>query len=593
MGKLTLLFVLAAVVGGSMLSLSTRSLAGQAAQRRSEGQADQLARQIAETGRNLAIGAMMGANGFVDPAIGTRDYDGGRFQVVYTGAPDGQSATLEVTGTFGDATHTIRSQYQFDPLDFPAPIWLDAPYASSSVAGSPQILAGGLPSPIAFDGTLHGTLGLEPYLPFHLMDADFDGDLTPFGAWLDRPSASSWASLLEDLNVTDAEGLYQTALGVMGPADRLVPAAGAVLTVAGAQTWNGPTTITRVPAGLTIPSGASVSGQGVLIVEGAVDVQAGGSLTWTGLVIVRTGEENHQVLFNGTVTLTGALVLRQEPVAPVGHLDVTVWRSATGLTSPQGAHQAAPWSAGGGPYPWTQHSHRFDLEHADGRHVYFLESGAAGRHEAETQFHAAVADAGNEPVYLQFANEWYHGFGRYRLGIDGEGTFNGTVRWGFPGAIRGTGAHRTRVFPANDLDDLSIDLRALPALRARFDTEGGCDSWPFCIGGDWNRGGSLRLRLVRDADDATLYEAAFYWHMRQDEVDAHNAEVQAMRDHVASNAGFGTHLRLGGGARVAYSRTPLVLLSERLSFDGDELRLLGSTSSHQTATEARAAAPTP
>ncbi len=590
MGKLTLLFVLAAVVGGSMLSLSTRSLAGQASGRRAETQASQLARQIAESGRNLAVSAMLTPDGLVDPNIGTREYDGGAFRVEFAGASDNQTASLTVVGTYAGATHTIRSQYQFDPLDFPSPIWIDAPYATSAVSGEPQIHRGDRAHPVAMDPRQHTALGLVD-LPLRRVDEDFDADLRPIGAWMDQPAASAWAGpLLEDLNVADAEGLYQTALTAMTAADRTVAAPAGGLTVSSVEAWTGPTTITRVPGNLTVVSGGRVSGEGVLLVDGGLDVQPGGRLAWTGLVIARSGAESHYARLNGSVSVTGALVLRQEPVAPVGHLDVTVWRSATGLSSPQGAHQAAPWNAGEGPFPWTQHSHRFDLTHPEGRHVFFLEGGGAGRHEAETQFAAAVDAAGSEPVYLQFVNEAYHGFGRYRLGIDGEGVFDGAVRQGFPSAIRGSSTMRTRAVPARSLETLTVDLRALPALRRRFDTREGCDSWPFCIGADWNRGGTLRLRMLRASNAAVLYEAAFYWHMRQDEVAAHEAEVAALLADIVANESFGTHLRLGDGVRIAYSRAPIVALSERLGFDGDAMRLVSTTSSHQTAAEARAAA---
>lgn len=589
MGKLTLLFVLAAILGGSVLAYSTRSLAGLTAQDQSESQADLLARQIAETGQNLALTAMMGPDGFVDPSIGERPYDGGRFAVAYDGADNRQTATVTVRGYYGGATHTIESNYQFDPMNFPGPIWIDVPYATSSVTGNPSVTGGTENLPVRFDSRMHTDLDLNRDLPLSGIVSDLGADMRRAGSTLSVPAASAWApngALLEDLNVEDAEGLYQTAVASMTSSDRTLPGN---LRVSGTRSWPGATTVTRIGGSLTVPSGSAVAGEGVLLVEGGLVVEPGGRLTWTGLVVVRAEQQVLPVTLQGHVSISGALVVKQQAMPPGGHLDVTVWRDRNGLTQPKGSHQVAPWTTGG-PFPWTQHNHRFDLLHADSRTVYFLENGSAGRHENEMQFRAALADAGSTPVYLEFLNQSEHGYARYTLGVQGNRPLTGMVRSGFPaGSHAANNPFRTTVFAANTLRDFVVDVQSLRSLRDRFDNVGGCDQWPFCIGESFSRGGALRVRLVRASDNRALHESAFYWHMQTSEVAEHEAEMKAWRDAILAGTGFGTHLTLGPTTNVAFALAPIIRLADKLDFDGNEMLLLSTTTEHETAAEGRAA----
>ena len=55
MGKYTLLIVLAAILGGSLLTLNMRLTSNHTSQDRAEGQASVLARQIAESGQGVAL----------------------------------------------------------------------------------------------------------------------------------------------------------------------------------------------------------------------------------------------------------------------------------------------------------------------------------------------------------------------------------------------------------------------------------------------------------------------------------------------------------------------------------------------------------
>lgn len=589
MGKLSLLLVAAAVLAGTVLTYATRATAGATSRVQSEAQADQLAREIAESGRSLALTRMMGADGFVDPGIGSRAYDGGRYEVTVAPSADRQTAVVTVVGRFGGAAHTLRGTYRFQPLAYPGPIWLDVPFATSRLTGGTPAISGGPQNlPVRFDPRRHTALGLTTLLPVSGITADFQPDMTAAGSSFPAPDARLWpASLLAGLHVNDAEDLYQVAVGAMNATDRTLAGP---MTLTSSLSAPGATTITRVRGPLTVASGGRLTGEGVLLVEGGLVVQPGGRLDWTGIVLVRSTEESLPVHLNGSARITGGLVVAQEAFPPGGHLDVTVWKSRTGLVSPAGDTNG-PWAGPGvGPYPWYNHTHRWESEVPEGRVLYLAEA-PADRHEALLNFRQALADAGSGEVQIEFKNEGYHGHAQYRVRVDSQpDAVSGTVRNGFPASFRDGGTHRSARFRADRLRDFTVDVRSLRALRQRFDGAG-CSQWPFCVGQAWNRAEALRVRLLRAADGAVLYEAALYWHMREDERAAHDAAEAAWRASVTGGAGFGTHLQMGAGTAVTFALGPIRALGERLGFDDNSIALVNSSSAHATARDARAATP--
>lgn len=598
MGKLTLLLVVAVGLGGTVLTLSTRGLMGDAAQRSAESQADILARQIAESAQAIALTAMIGETGFVDPGFsGPKNLQGGEYEVEID-ALNTQIATFSVQGRFGGAVHTIHSTYEFDPLEFPGPIWLDVPYATVSAASGSAVTG---PPNVQFDKRRHDQLRLESFLPINNMRSAVNAALSGTGSRLDVPNANAWTGAhgkLEDLNLNDAEGLYDAALAAM-TADDITQSG--PQTVTGPHTWGGPEGIVHVDGSLSVLSGGSVNGQGVLAIHGSLNVQAGARLNWKGIVVVKGDADVLPVTLDGNVIIEGSLVVAHQALPPGGHLDVTVNRSSSGLATPAGdvSGSPAPWS---GAYPWYQHTHGFDISPTTaprGKTVYLMEGGRAGRHEAETQFASFVAGLGSEPVYLKVANQSMHGFTRINLNINGFATpLRASARTGFGSFSSGADNFRSNDFRADELNDLVLDVRSLRALRERFDGQGGCANWPLCIGEGWNRREALTLRLMRASDNTRLYDISLYWHMRTDEVDLHAAEEAAWRTEILGGGAFGTHIRLGSNVRITMDLSNIVRLSTKLGFDGAEVRLLETSTSHLSAGQARAdaaaeASPTP
>ena len=167
----------------------------------------------------------------------------------------------------------------------------------------------------------------------------------------------------------------------------------------------------------------------------------------------------------------------------------------------------------------------------------------------------------------------------------------GSVRTGFGPMAAPGNAFRSQPFAANDLRTLVVDVQSLRSLQRLFDNEGACeDGWPFCVGRSAGRAGALSVRLVRDRDGKTLYDAALYWHMKEEEAAQHNAEEAAWAASIAGGS-FGTRLTMGPQASVTYRPQDIVRLAETLGFDGNEVRLVSTQSSHVSAGEARSGIP--
>ncbi|GAB5533795.1 MAG: hypothetical protein Rubg2KO_00440 [Rubricoccaceae bacterium] len=620
MGKYTLLIVLSAILGGSLLTLNMRRTAGLTGQNRAEGQASVLARQIAESGQGVALAAAVSDNGFMTDAaffasFGTdpRSYNGGFYQAdSFRSYNGGRRADIVVSGIYGNANaptrHVLASSYEFDPMDFPGPIWLDVPYATTG--GSPATDIDGDATIAGVDVTLNAHLDRTKYnelgglLSLATMQTALQTALT--GATLQvsnglkntaKNALLGPGSLLDDLNVENAEDLYQTIIGVKQPSDRtLSPVTpGTPYTVTTPVAWNGPTTITHVTGPLTVASGGRVDGEGVLAVDGDLVVEVGGQLEWDGLVVVRSDEDAMAVELKGTATINGALVVNQEAAPQFGHMDVTVLRAPTGSWSP-------PWGVTGPGYsagiPFYEHTHKFDdlpsAGVASGLRMVRLvnDAGPSLNQDANLIFQQTLDGLGSADVQIRFKNHSKHGHGFYSLQLDGEPVVEGPVRSGFPDGFRQGNRFTTRSFPADELESFTIDIRSLPSLERLFDTEPGCDTpWPICVGKDSQREGSLAVQLVRNG--SAIYEAAMYWHINEgDEWNQHLADLAAWEADILANGSFGTKLDLSG-ASITINIPNIVRLSDRLGFVGNQVTQLGTSVRHISATEYRGQPATP
>ena len=610
MGKLALFLVLAAALGGSVVTLSTRGTVGASAALQSGVEADVVVREIAETARSLAVSKLLGPEGF-DPALLPGDpvaLEGGEYVAQVVGPATPTEATIRVVATYGGAVHTTRSTYRYDPMDVPGPIWIDAPVSNSDVvAGArPRITDGDGGRQVVLDPRLHAQHQLESFYPTSTLMRKLAQIQAASGVRADTLAAHRWegdGGVLGNLNVRDTQDLYNKALQSFDASKGDVTFAGR--TVRGQETWrgSGADRITLVNGDLRVAPGARVEGSGVLVVNGGLYVEAvgpsKGSLTWDGLVIAHSNKDTLPVELKGRVTIRGALAVAHTAFPPGGHLDVSVYGDISGMdpSNPGGVGRGRrwPWKA---EHPWFDHAHAFDqmpvsssIAEPRGPYVVFLENGAAGPHEDDTAFRffkSLVPSA--TPVYVEFGNAANDGYATYRMTVAGQPrVIEGAPSKGFPDFFQHpVGASRSAVFPLGSLRSLDVNVRSLRALRKSFDDER-CDSYPVCIGNDWNRKGALALRIVRAADDKRLYESTFYWHMREDEVEAHEAAEEAWRRRIRAKTGYGAHLTLGNDVDVAFRHGPLDALVSKMGFDPDAVRLVTASADHLGANEPRVA----
>ena len=592
MGRSTLLIVLSAVLGGSFLTFSVLRADGETSNRRSQAQAAVLARQLAESGQAIALASVTGLGGFSNDAgvfVSDRDYDGGRIHFEdYAEEPlagGAERVSIRVAGTYGGAVHRLASVYEFDPMDFPGPIWLDVPYASASIHTSATVSGGGAGYEPQIDPSKYDELDVSEFgLSFDDAKAQFGGAGAPVPDW-----QSSGGQRTGDLGdgVTTADDVYFTVANEVannrGPDDRVI---------AGPIRFNGNTRVGG-PDAITLVRGdaevrGTVRGEGALVVEG--DLRVPGRLEWDGLVIVRSTDPSLTVDLSGRVAIRGALLVSQEAFPPGGHIDLTTFRAPSGGWSPAwgrraagpGALRPSSWPLDEG-YLWYDHTHRFDLPEpgapdrtarADAE-VRFVDRDRGDPQESYTGLRELLAHLGGTDVYVELENADAHGHATYEVVVDGE-TAAGRVARGFEGTrLEGPSRLRTEAFDARDLDRLVVRPRSRRSLKKLWDGPGACpgDEWPYCVGEDQGgRQGALTVRL-RHADGRVLYEGALYWHMQAgDEEAEYQAHLDAWRAGVQSGSTpFGTAFSMGRNASVTFGLLPVVALADRLGFDGNEV----------------------
>ena len=452
MGKFTLIIVIGAIFGGTLLAYSTRGSWGQTEKMQRLSQGDLLAREAAAAGQSLVIRDMIRNNGNgLDPSdpsfegttimlpggvgsftLGSYDYSASpveevTFRVIgrYTGA---DSVTAE---------HTIESTYEWDPFEFPCAICFDTPFVHASVA--PSNPGAGFRSPA--DSALFSRRAfydLEMGLIFNLENEvlrPLSDSLVLAEGRLRSPRSTTEA--FEDLNVPDAAELRDRIFNILnsGPAESgdetiLNPKLmGDCVT----NDKNGGSTskIVRFSGGLIIGPGSCLKGQGVLLIDNGNlrvlrDSTGDGELYWNGLVMVSSPtsgrlSDSLYVTLDGIVDITGGIVIAQRMAAPGGHVDITVhqdltapfWDRPFGDTTmlagtpsdvypPQVGSNPPTFSRAdfSFPLPWYQHTHKYDSltqilsipSNPSGKRVdffnYLLTNGTS--HEDFTQFDAVL-----------------------------------------------------------------------------------------------------------------------------------------------------------------------------------------------------------
>lgn len=605
MGRALLLIVLAAVLGGSYLTLNVLRAQNETLDRRSGAQATSLARQVSESGLAIALSEVTTYNGFANGGLfpGTRGYNGGtiRFED-YDGSltpsvPGNQRIALRVSGQFRGAEHRLASVYELDPMDFPGPVWIDAPHVVPAVDPGASLSGGSAGHAPQVDPTKFADLDIAEF-GFSLNGvraalAAASDAVAPGGA---LPGWSGDGETRTDDLGAGVHTADQLAFAVRNAVD---PGAGdpvfvGGLSVSGTQTVGAtPQSITHVSGPLTVPLGAQLSGQGALLVEG--DLVVSGRLDWTGLVVVRSDADHLVVDLTGPTTVDGALVVAHEAYPPGGHTDLTVFRQPDGnWAKPWGRRAAGPSSLSQTPWgmspewPFWNHVHKFDrptpgdadyTARVDGE-IRLVDAPASDPQESYTGLRELLDHLGSTPVQVEFDNVGANGQSLMEVEIDGEPAVMRGVNLGFEGTpLAGSKRYRSMTFPAEDLERLVIRPQSLRSFRKLWDSDGVCSEspipeWPICVGLDrGDREGALTVRIRRASGGRSLYEATAYWHMQAGPEEAqYQAEVDAWRAAVLDGSiAFGTDLTMGPSTAITYALGPIVRLGEKVGFDGNEV----------------------
>ena len=609
MGRSTLLLMLAAILGGSYLSLTVLRTQSETQGRRSDAQASVLARQLAESGQAIALSMITHADGFANGGVFTsdRDYQGGtiRFEdyddTLPASAPDNQRVAIQVAGAFGGATHRLHSVYEFDPMDFPGPLWLDVPHAAGTIHPSATVSGGAYSYEPQIDPTKHNDLDIADFgLSFAGLKSDLAAAGAPVPAW-----NASGKTRTGDLGpgVDSADDLYYEARNAIDTGAGDVVHTGNTI-VSGSQTWGAPDAVTQVVGDLTVLG--ALSGEGALLVEG--DLSVTGSFDWDGLVIVRTTEDHVEIDLAGTATIDGALVVSQEAFPPGGHIDLTVFRQPNGSWStPYGTYTAGPGSLSARPAPWGvanpwpfwNHLHRFDHPAAGDADftarsngiVRLVDAPAGDPQEGYVGLRELLDHLGSQNVQIEIANPEAHGHSILEVEVDGEAPLQRSLSHGFADTdLSGSQTFRSKVFPAEDLERLVIRPQSLRSFEQMWDQVSTCHllpaEWPICVGNDRNdREGALTVRIRKNNGGAIVWEGAVYWHMQSgDEWTQYQADLLAWQTAVTTGTSpFGTDLNLGPNATITYSLPAVVALAEKLGFDGNEVFQVSTSSDSDNA----------
>ena len=346
MGKALLLIMTGVMVVGVMATTNVRTTQRATDVAVTDLEADVLARQIAQSALNTRVAQvhqnLLGAGSI--SAITNQASQGGAFDVS-SRLVNGYTAEVTATGRFGGKTVQLkRTLMMVSPLD--AAILLETPDANVVVGGSGTYLADGRdtrpasgtvdpnanfdkPGLKASNATVAARVGLALYNRL-----GWDGMDRVYG----RNPATGTNGRADQGGIT--AGAHRAQIQAIFDEARLHPNRQSVnLSSLGNTTYgtsSAPVVVVR-DGDLTVTG--TVTGYGVLVVNGDLRVSGAGALRWEGLVMAksRTETDNLDATIGGNTVIHGAVVLLQGSSAftmPVdGRVRVRYVSSNAGLKS--------------------------------------------------------------------------------------------------------------------------------------------------------------------------------------------------------------------------------------------------------------------
>ena len=621
MGNASLLIIVATTLSGILLLSNTQRISAESDLVQQQLQEDVLARELAYTGHSLVMSDMQNGTALKTSrsslALGSQPllYKGGEIQLVqYNLNPGAQTLDFWVLGKFGQAQHLIHSKYLFRS-DFPASIVADVPYMRFNLDENARIYGGLDDKPFLLGtenfnqltdlpgiGSLVDLQQMENEINNELQYADdgLPGNITEVTIDHDQ---SILKDALPDLDQYQTENwldeFYYKALDIIHP----VQDGGPDYYFDGAKEFGaetpeqpefgqdyflgslGESSIVRIKGDLLVRPGSAVIGHGILIVEGNMKVEPGAALEWNGFIYARPPQQAAVLDLQGTFNLKGAFLASQEAVPPGGHLDVTSNRDLSGVWSlPRGTqtNQGLIPIAG----PWFVHQHKWDEEWngrpaiSPGREVNFIENSTATSHESSHRFKETLNDmiaAGYTSVNIQFDNPGLSGMGSFHMRFnDGTGlrNFSGSIAAGFDGS----GSVSSPSFHPGNLIDLRMQFRSLRHLNLMKDPDpNSSQDGAHRVANSSHRMGSFTVKIVDSASGRLLHSVAVYQHVREDELDEEQEDLNQLKEDIESGE-LGLEINMGPNATMAFDTAALNGIMSRLG--ATALDHLGSWNRH-------------
>lgn len=316
----------------------------------------------------------------------------------------------------------------------------------------------------------------------------------------------------------------------------------------------------RVDGNMVVRNGSTLSGKGTLIVEGDLLVEPGATLNWDGIVYLRPETTSSVTSLEGTVNINGSLLAYQEAIPPGSHMDVTTNRDLSGTWSiAEGRDVSQPGIPIQGP--WFVHIHRWDRPWysrppiSEAREVIMRSNGAPAPHEASVRFNETmnnIANAGIQEVYLEFVNPSQSGMGVFNMTLNQNGiekTYQNSIVAGFGGKSK------SPAFKPSELLDFAMQIRSVRFLQLMRDPdpEGSLQDGAVRVARTFDRKGSFHVAVRDAANGNLLMTTSVYQHIREDESEEYEEELQELRDDIL-NGDFGLTIKMNPDATINYDR---------------------------------------
>lgn len=573
MGKAAVLGALAVTLTVMSLVYTTQLTSRETQIVQSRAVSNDVARDLAEEGRKLVLSSWVESQGAMNAApFQSTSKNGGTITVTdFTTSADIIDVTIR--GEYQDAIHDIRSRYQWNGYGL-------NPFQIKAAAINLDIAPG---TDLDFDKITLDDQALQDLNDVLISDLGLAASLSDLGLGFDKISEIVSDELStsgnSDIALQLIDAAQRTALneenGMYFP-DQVEQVIMSYI----ASNPSNLTTVSSLPSSFGDGSGEGVlkvtddmvvvgnfTGSGILIVEGDIQVPATSTFNWDGIILVKppATDMNPQIDMSGVVNINGGIIALHEAMPNSGHMDVTTFRDMSGnWSSSSGADKKIYY------WPWCMY-HKHDFTSAYGNSITYWASSSSDRvHESQIHFNDTLKKlSGSDTVFLEIYNPSAHGRGTMSLDLAGSLLSAYPVSAGFDPLHAAPGnVYRTQTFAVNELEYLHIDINRLSSLKKMWDSSSnypGCstNSGPLCVGYDYNRMGSLTLRLytVSSGTEKKVYEASMYWHRRTDEEAAFNTKMAAL---VASiqDPSYGLDINLGNNTTIKADNAVLNMLSK-------------------------------